>query len=186
VYLYQAKFQTETNCIPANVLPDGNHWYAVHAKSRHEKRVAALWMEKGICGFLPLLRQIHRWSDRQCAVEVPMFSCYAFVRAARTVEDRIKILQTPGVIGFVGSEGQGTPIPQEQIECLRAAIRENIPCYPHAYITAGRRVRICGGSLDGVEGIFERKGCDQRLVVSVELLQRSVSIQVQGYDIELI
>jgi len=186
VYLDQTKFLPAANVFPVSLLPDGSHWYAVHTKARHEKSVAAQWEEKHVCGFLPLLRQIHRWSDRQCAAEVPMFSCYAFVRMARTVEERLKILQTPGVFGFVGSEGQGTPIPQEQIECLRTAIRGNIPCYPHAYITAGRRVRICGGSLDGVEGIFERQGGDQRLVVSVELLQRSVSIQVEGYDIELI
>jgi transcription termination/antitermination protein NusG len=115
-----------------------------------------------------------------------MFACYAFVRVTQTAEERLKILRTPGVLGFVGFARQGTPIPQEQIESLRTAINENIPCFPHSYISAGRRVRIRGGSLDGVEGILERKGADQSLVVSVELLRRSVSIRVEGYDIELV
>jgi transcription antitermination factor NusG len=90
------------------------------------------------------------------------------------------------VLGFVGSERQGTPIPDEQIESLRTAINEKIPCFPHPFVSAGRRVRIRGGSLDGIEGILLRQGKDQSLIVSVELLQRSVSIRVEGYDIELV
>jgi transcription antitermination factor NusG len=90
------------------------------------------------------------------------------------------------VLGFVGSERQGTPIPDEQIESIRIAINEKIPCLPHPFVSAGRRIRIRGGSLDGVEGILVRQGDDQSLVVSVELLQRSISIRVEGYDTELI
>src|ERR1700674_1419690 len=153
--------------------------------ARHETRVAAQFEEKRVSTFLPLLRQIHRWSDRRVKGEVPMFSCYAFVRIVQTVEERLKVLGTPGVLGFVGSERQGTPIPDEQIETLRTAISEKIPCFPHPFISAGRRVRIRGGSLDGVEGILVRQGADQSLVVSVELLQRSVAIRVEGYEIEL-
>jgi transcription antitermination factor NusG len=171
--------------IPLALSPEGLNWYAVHTKARHEKRVAAQFEEKQVCTFLPLLRQIHRWSDRQCKVEVPMFSCYAFVRVVQAVDERLKILRTPGVLGFVGCERRGTPIPREQIESLQTAISENIPCFPHPFVNAGRRVRIRGGSLDGVEGILERQGSDQSLIVSVELLHRSVSIRVEGYDIEL-
>jgi transcription antitermination factor NusG len=103
----------------------------------------------------------------------------------QTVEERLKVLRTPGVLGFVGSERQGTPIPDEQIESLRKAISENVPCLPYPFISVGKRVRIRGGSLDGVEGILMRQGADQSLVISVELLQRSVSIRVEGYDIVL-
>lgn len=115
-----------------------------------------------------------------------MFSCYAFVRIVQTVDERLKILRTPGVLGFVGSERQGTPIPDEQIETLRAAISEKIPCLPHPFVNTGKRVRIRGGSLDGIEGILVRKGRAQNLVVSIELLHRSASIQLDGYDIELV
>jgi transcription antitermination factor NusG len=161
-------------------------WYAVHTKARHEKRVAAQFEEKQVCTFLPLLRQLHRWSDRKIKVEVPMFSCYAFVRMVQTNEARLKVLRTPGVLGFVGNERQGTPIPDEQIESLQAMFNHEIPCVPYPFLSAGRRVRIRGGSLNGVEGILVRQGVDQSLVVSVELLQRSVSIRVEGYNIELV
>ncbi len=160
-------------------------WYAVQTVARHEKRVDCQLQEKGLFTFLPLLRQTHRWSDRRITVEVPMFGCYAFVQLFQTAEERLKVLRTPGVLSFIGSERQGTPIPDEQIESLRTMIGENIPCFPHPFINAGRRVRICGGSLDGVEGIVARQGGDQNLVVSVELLHRSVSIRLEGYDIEL-
>jgi len=160
------------------------NWYAVHTMARHEKRVAAQFEEKHVCTFLPLLGQIHKWSDRRVKVEVPMFSCYAFVRIVHTVEERLKVLQTPGVLGFVGSERQGTPIPEEQIESLRIAISGSAPCFPHDFLRVGQRVRIRGGSLDRVEGILVRQGGDQSLVLSVELLQRSVAIRIEGYDIE--
>jgi len=154
--------------------------------ARHEKRVAAQFEEEHVCTFLPLLHQVHRWSDRRRVVEIPMFSCYAFVRIVQTAEERLKVLRTPGVLGFVGSERHGTAIPDEQIESLRIAISENIPCLPHPFVSVGRRVRIRGGSLDGVEGILVRQGRDRSLVVSVELLHRSISIRVEGYDIELV
>lgn len=178
--------ESRSPIVPLGLAPAGPNWYAVHTKARHEKHVAAQFEVQRLCSFLPLLRQIHRWSDRQCLVEVPMFACYAFVRVTQRAEERQKILRTPGVLGFVGFTRQGTPIPQEQIESLRTAVNENIPCFPHSYISAGRRVRIRGGSLDGVEGILERQGANQSLVVSVELLRRSVSIRVEGYDIELV
>ena len=166
--------------------PEELNWYAVHTKARHERRVAAQLEEKRLCTFLPVLRQIHRWSDRRSWVEVPMFSCYSFVRMVQTSDERLKVLRTPGVFGFVGGEGHGTPIPDEQIESLKTAISIHVPCFPHPFLSAGRRVRIRGGSLDGIEGILVRQGQDQSLVVSVELLSRSVSIQVEGYDIESI
>ena len=171
--------------LPLGFAQEESSWYAVHTVARHEKRVAAQFEEKRVCTFLPLLRQIHRWSDRRSVVEVPMFSCYAFVRMVQTVEERLKVLRTPGVLGFVGNERQGTSIPDEQIESLRKAISEKVPCLPHPFISAGQRVRIRGGSLDGVEGILMLQGRDQRLVISVELLQRSVCVRVEGYDIEL-
>jgi len=170
---------------PMGGTQEESSWYAVHTMARHEKRVAAQFEEKRVCTFLPLLHQFHRWSDRQSKVEVPMFSCYAFVRMVQTTEERLKVLRTPGVLGFVGSERQGTQIPDEQIDSLRKAISEKVPCLPYPFISAGKRVRIRGGSLDGVEGILTLQGRDQRLVISVELLQRSVSIRVEGYDIEL-
>jgi transcriptional antiterminator NusG len=171
--------------LPLALLPGTMGWYAVQTRARHEKRVAAQLEEKRVCTFLPLLNESRKWSDRRSRVEVPMFGCYAFVRIAQSIEERLKVLRTPGVLGFVGSEKQGTEIPDGQIESLRSAILGNAACAPHPYLNIGKRVRICGGSLNGVEGILEREGAGQSLVVSVELLHRSISIRVEGYDIEL-
>lgn len=166
--------------------PVTSRWYAVHTMARHEKRVVAQFEERRVNTFLPLMREIHRWSDRRVAVEVPVFSCYAFVRIVPTVEERIKVLRTPGVLAFVGSEGQGTPIPEDQIESIRLATSGNVLCFPHAFLNAGTCVRIRGGALEGMEGILVQTGKDQSLVVSVELLQRSIAIRVEGYDVELV
>ncbi len=178
-------FEHTTQFPPLDYLSEEPSWYAVHTMARHEKRIAAQFEEKNVCTFLPLLSQNHKWSDRRKRVEVPMFSCYAFVRIAQTNEERLKVLRTPGVLGFVGNERRGTAIPDQQIESLRTAINEKVPCFPHPFVSAGMRVRIRGGSLDGVEGILVGQGGGQSLIVSVELLHRSMSIRVDGYDIEL-
>jgi transcription antitermination factor NusG len=172
---------------PLGLLPEEENWYAIHTMPRHERRIAGQLQVKGMFTFLPMLQQVHRWSDRRSKVEVPMFSCYVFLRMVATAEERLRVLRMPGVFGFVGSERRGTPIPDEQIESLRTAIDKNVPCLPYPFvISPGNRVRIRGGSLDGIEGILVRRGGDQSLVVSVELLCRSVSIRVEGYDIESI
>jgi len=176
-----------TSVFPALYFePEESHWYAIHTMARHEKWIAQQLQEKRVFTFLPLLQQIHRWSDRRSKVEVPLFSCYAFVHITQRAEERLKVLRTPGVLGLVGSERQGTPIPDQQIENIQKAIRGKLPCAVHPFISAGQRVRIRGGSLDGVEGILMRQGGEQSVVVSVELLRRSVSILVEGYDVELV
>ena len=121
----QIQLESVAQFPPLDRAPEESSWYAVHTMARHEKRVAAQFEEKRVCTFLPLLRQIHKWSDRRSKVEVPMFSCYAFVRIAQTTEERLKVLRTPGVLGFVGSERQGTPIPDEQIGGLFLRIAIN-------------------------------------------------------------
>lgn len=186
--MYSSQIHLESASVipPLGFAPEESNWYAIHTKPRHEKWIAQQLQEKRILTFLPLLQQIHRWSDRRRKVEVPLFSCYVFVRIVQTAVDRLKVLRTPGVISFVGNERQGTRIPDEQVENLRTAIREKIPCAAHPFIGMGKRVRVRGGSLDGIEGILVRQAGEQSLVVSVELLRRSVSIRVEGYDIELV
>jgi transcription antitermination factor NusG len=183
---FRVHLGSASQCPPWGMVAEEGDWYAIHTKSRHEKWVAKQLEGKGIYTFLPLLQEIHGWSDRRSRVEVPMFSCYAFVRIAQSSEERMKILRTPGVLSFVGNENQGTPIPEGEIENLRIAIREKIACAVHPYIRVGQRVRVRGGSLDGIEGIIARQGGDQSLVLSVELLQRSISIRLEGYEIELV
>jgi transcription antitermination factor NusG len=170
---------------PLDLAREESSWYAVQTVPRHEKRVAQYLEESTVVTFLPLLQQVHQWSDRRSKVEVPMFSCYAFVRIAQDINQRLKVLRAPGVLGFVGSERLGTPIPDHQIDALRTAIGAKIPCVAHPFVRTGQRVRIRGGSLDGLEGILTREGGLQSVVISVELLKRSISIEVTGYVVEL-
>jgi transcription antitermination factor NusG len=159
-------------------------WYAIHTRARHEKRVEARLLECGISTFLPVVRQVHRWSDRRKVVELPLFSCYVFVHIVPSARIRLTVLRADGVVGFVGDRGQGTPIRDAEIECVRLLLSQNVPFAAYPFLKVGQRVRIRGGSLDGLEGIIAGGTGDRRLVVSVELIQRSVAITVEGYDIE--
>jgi transcription antitermination factor NusG len=170
---------------PAQVLPvEDTRWFAIQTVARHEKRVAGHFREQQIPTFLPLLKQLHQWSDRRMQIQVPLFSCYVFVRLSQQRQIRDRILRTPGVLGFVGGRGQGTSIPNDQVESIRRILEEDVPFGFHPFLEAGNRVRIRGGSLDGVEGILVEKNRDQSVVVSVELLRRSLSVRIEGYALE--
>ncbi|MGC2722104.1 MAG: UpxY family transcription antiterminator [Candidatus Acidiferrales bacterium] len=171
------------NELPASVV-DELQWFAVQTRSRHEKKAAAELREKGIQAFLPLFNEKHRWSDRQRVVEVPLFPQYMFVRIAITGEDRISVLRTNGVISLVGTKGVGIPIPDAQIARIQKIIERKIPYNPHLYLNVGKRIRIRGGALDGVEGILTAINGDETLVVSVELIQRSLAVRITGFEIE--
>jgi transcription antitermination factor NusG len=160
------------------------HWYAIHTRSRHEKKVTEQLEDKGITTFLPLVRQTHRWSDRNKTIQCALFPGYTFVHHAWP-NDRLAVLQTPGVVGFVGIRGLALPIPDKEIEDIQTLLAQNVTCALHPFLSVGQRVRIRGGCLDGVEGILLAKNSDRSLVVSIELIQRSVSARIDGYDVEL-
>ena len=159
-------------------------WYAVQTRSRHEKKVAVELSDRGVHIFLPLLSQVHRWSDRNKQVEVPLFPGYVFVRTLAAPEARVSVLRTPGVANFVGSHGKGTSIPDKQIEDIQAILNHKVPVATHPFLSINQRVRIRGGSLDGVEGVLVGMNADLSLVVSVDLIQRAVAIRVSGYEVE--
>ena len=159
-------------------------WFAVQTRSRHEKKVNSELREKGIHSFLPLHQERRRWSDRYHWVEMPMFSQYLFVRVPVTGDSRIRVLQTVGVVQFVGASVKGTPIPDEQIEGLLAIVSHRIPTSPCEFLRLGQRVRIRGGVLDGIEGILSAIRNEKSLVVSVDLIQKSVAIRINGFEVE--
>jgi transcription antitermination factor NusG len=166
------------------VHPPVAQWYALHTRSRHEKKVAAEVAEKGFFSFLPCITKKHRWSDRIKLVELPLFPGYVFVQTAASPEHRLSILTTPGVVSFVGSQGRGAPIPEEQIESVRSIVEQEVPFVLYPGLVVNQRVRIRGGCLDGLEGVLVAKHSDLSLVVSIELIQRSIAIRVNGYDLE--
>jgi transcription antitermination factor NusG len=159
-------------------------WYAVQTRARHEKVIAGRLREQGIETFLPLVTEVHRWSDRRKQVEIPMFGCYVFVNLELTNEQRYRVCSLDGVFSFVGVRGQGIPIPHEQIEGIRTLIGEKLPWSNHPFLKIGQRVRIRGGALDGVEGILVARNGDRTLVVSVDAIQRSLAVRIEGYDVE--
>jgi transcription antitermination factor NusG len=160
-------------------------WFAVQTWPRYEKKVAAELESKAVIAFLPLLRDKHKWSDRTCMVELPLFPGYVFARIQPALEARIPILRTNGVTNFVGARGTGTPIPDGQIESVRTVLSRGISFQAHPFLNVGQRVRIRSGSLQGIEGVLVGKDNDDAsLVVSIQIIQRSVAIRLSGYQIE--
>jgi len=159
-------------------------WYALHTRARHERVVEHRLREQGMETFLPVVQEVHRWSDRKKKVEVPLFSCYVFVRCALTPDDRTQVYRVDSVLGFVGSRGIGMPIPDEQIDGVRAVLSQTAPWRSHPFLKVGQRVRVRGGAMDGVEGVFLSENGDHSLIISVDVIQRSLAVRIDGYDVE--
>jgi len=159
-------------------------WFAVRTRSRHEKVVERGLQGQGLEVFYPVVNQIRQWSDRKKLIETPLFAGYTFVRIAATPEHRVRVLRTQGVVELVGAQGQGIPIPEDQIEAVRAVAALNLPFTQHVFLKVGQRVRVRGGALDGVEGVLVGNNGNRNLVISVEPIQRSLSIRIEGYQVE--
>ena len=158
------------------------NWYALHIRSRHEKRVAERLGSQSLETFLPLHRSRHTWKNGvHMDVDLPLFPCYLFARV--TTYDRIRLLQHPGVLGFAASSSRPTVIPDEEISILRTAT-ESLKAEPHPYLNSGDAVRIVSGPLAGMTGILTRRKQDYRVVLSIEAIMRSIVVEVSEFDIE--
>jgi transcription antitermination factor NusG len=170
--------------IAAGPVVDPAQWYALRTRSRHEKMVADQLDKQGIENFLPVVKQARQWSDRMKEIELPLFSGYTFVRMVLSSADRLRVLQTHGVAGFVGINCGGTAIPEGQIQDIRTLLASKVPFEEQPFLRVGQRVRVRGGALDGVEGILSAQNDDHSLVISLEPIQRSLSVRIQGYTVE--
>lgn len=170
--------------VGASPVVEQPEWYAIRTRSRHEKMVADQLDRLGVENFLPLVKQARQWSDRVKEVEVPLFSGYTFVRVVLSSPDRLRVLQTHGVAGFVGINCCGTAIPENQIDDIRTLLASEVPFEEQPFLRVGQRVRVRGGALDGVEGILSAQNDDRSLVISLEPIQRSLSVRIQGYTVE--
>jgi transcription antitermination factor NusG len=159
-------------------------WFAVQTRTRYERKVSSEIQENGVEVFLPLLSCTHQWSDRRRLVEVPLFPSYVFVRIMAAQRERIIVLRTNGVTGFVGARGVGTPIPDSEIEAVQEMLKHRIPFQMCHFLKTGQRVRIRGGCLDGIRGILTAINGDYSLIVSIDLLQRSIAMRLTGFQIE--
>src|SRR5579871_1664414 len=165
---------------------DTENWYGLQTRPRHEKIVAQRLEERGVTSFLPLVNEVHRWSDRKKTVQTPLFGCYVFAKFAPNRVDRLRILRVDGVFGLVGSQGEGTPIPEEQIQAVRSLVETELPWSSHPFLKIGQRVRIRSGVLDGLEGILVSRNGDRSLVISIDAIQRSLAVRVEGYEVEAV
>lgn len=157
-------------------------WYAAYTSANHERKAAAEISRRGVESFLPLYRAVRRWSDRRVELEMPLFPGYVFVHLA--LRERLRVLQVPGVAKLVGFGGLPVALPDVQVEALRAGLDKQALAKPHSYLVVGRKVRVLHGPLTGAEGILVRKKGIYRVVLSLELIMRSVAVEVEATDVE--
>ena len=159
-------------------------WYAIYTKSRHEKKVADDLARKGIEVFLPLRKILSQWKDRRKEVQIPLFSGYVFVQIS--ANERLIVLQTPGVVHFVGrNENLAEPIPVDQIQSIQKLVDSGLRYDPYPYLKEGMHVTIKRGPMKGVEGILIGKRKKHMLVLSVDLIQQSAALQVDISDTDV-
>lgn len=159
-------------------------WYALYTKSRHEKLVHQELQRKGIESFLPLRHLKRRWSDRTQEIEEPLFKGYLFVRT--DLKNRFDILNTRGSVKFVGFNSGPVSVPEKDLEAVKCFVRERISIDPFPYLAQGDRVYVRSGPLKGIEGLIARKDRHSRLVISLDMLFQSVSVEIDEALIEKI
>jgi transcription antitermination factor NusG len=174
-----------THVSPANGgRSSQSHWVAVYTAARHEKAIARQFQQRRIETFLPLYRSVHRWKDRKKEVELALFPSYVFVRISTT--HKLQLLQVPGVVHIVSFNGELAAIPEQEINALRNGLDNQLCAEPCPYLRVGKRVRVIRGPMAGAEGILSRKKDKYRVVISVDVLMRSVAVEVDITDLELI
>jgi transcription antitermination factor NusG len=161
---------------------EGEAWYAVYTKHQHEKSATNVLTRKGFKVLLPLYHTAHRWKDRMQIVALPVFPCYLFLHTS--LQRKLEILQTPGVFWLVGHGGHASLVPDSDIESIRKIMQGGAHVEPHSYLKSGDRVRVLAGPMAGVEGILTRVKNRYRVVLSVDLLQKAVAVEVDVSSVE--
>ena len=163
--------------MPSVVSDVRPNWYAAYTKPRHEKNVAAQLGMREVQTYLPLYRAIHNWNGRKAEVDLPLFPSYVFVKVSPT--ERVRVLEQPGVVRLVGSNGRAVPLPDDEIERLRSSLAF-CKAEPYPFMVPGEKVRIRTGPMAGLEGKILRRKSNFRLVVSLELIQRSIVLELDA------
>lgn len=161
---------------------DESSWWAVYTRHQHEKAVAQVLSSKGFEVFLPLYDSVRRWKDRNKTLSLPLFPCYVFVRGG--LNRRLQVVTTPGIHTILYSGERIAFIPNNEIDSIRRAVDSPLLVEPHPFLRCGEKVRVTRGSLEGVVGVLVRKKSLFRLVLSVEMLAQSVSVEIDASDVE--
>jgi transcription antitermination factor NusG len=161
---------------------EGSAWWALYTRHQHEKMVAEMLSAKGFEVFLPLYESIRRWKDRNKMLMLPLFPCYVFVRGG--LDRRLQVVTTPGVHTILFHGEHVAIIPGAEIEAIRKAVEGPFRVEPHPFLKCGERVRVTRGSLLGVEGVLVRKKNLYRLVLTVDMMAKSVAVEIDATDVE--
>ncbi len=154
-------------------------WYALSVKHQHERAVRLALEFNGFEALAPTYRAQRRWSDRVKEVDLPLFSGYVFCRFA--FAERVRVMDAPGVARVVEFGGAPAEISETEIAAIRAAMASKSPVRPWPHLKLGDRVRVERGPLRGIEGTLLREALRDRwqLVISVEMLQRSLAVELE-------
>jgi len=158
-------------------------WFAVQTRYRSEQRVAGDLTAKGVESYLPLLREVHCWKDRKKSLDVPAFCGYLFVRFEETQHNRVRVLETNGVVKLLGNHNGLEPVPDNEIESLRLSLGSGAACARHPYLATGTLLRIEHGPLAGLEGRLVRTANALRLVVCVASVGQAIAVEVGREDV---
>ena len=153
-----------------------NEWYAVQVKGRQEIQASQILRFKGYETLVPVYKTRKKWSDRSKIVEMPLFPSYIFCRFDPEIQG--KIISTPGVTGIVGFGKGPVPVRSDEIASLKILVESGSECRPHAFFQAGEEVDVVSGPLTGIRGVVVSNGRKTRIVISVQLIQGSVVVEV--------
>ena len=156
-------------------------WYAAYTASRHEKTVAEHLQQREVECFLPLYETVRRWNNGRHRVQLPLFPSYVFVRMG--VRDKLRVLQVPGLVQLVTFQGVPAALPEAEIASLRTALTAGVLAQPYRYLNVGSKVEICRGPLQGLRGVLLRHQGQFRIVLSVEMIMRSIVVEIDASDV---
>ncbi len=163
------------------------NWYAIHTRSRFEQKVYDIISGKSVEAFLPRIQVMSSRKDRRKKILIPLLPGYVFVHTALDPEEYLNILKTAGVVRFVGFEGRPVPAKEEEINSLMILDGTDRTVQNRDYISKGDRVMIMEGPLKGLVGFYIRhKGDSDKVVISIDLLHRSLEVEIEDWALEKI
>lgn len=159
-------------------------WYALHTRYKQERKVGNDIVSAGFESFVPTTRQVHRWTDRDKYVDVPLFPCYVFVHIAISYAAYSRMLSIPGVLRWVGIGSKPSAISEVEVDGIKKVLTSKVAFSNHPFPAVGQRVRVRGGCLDGLEGlVLSTKGAG-KLLITIGAVQQAISISLIGYSVE--
>ncbi|MEW6525261.1 MAG: UpxY family transcription antiterminator [Spirochaetota bacterium] len=161
-----------------------SNWYAVYVRSRHEFKVHSALLAKGIESFLPVVERLRQWKDRNKLIPFPLFPGYLFVKLPNDKAYFLQVLKIRGVVKILGDSSGYQPVADDQIISIYKMVNSKLTIDEHPYLKEGQKVKIISGPLSGVQGILVSRGTEHHVVVSVDILQKGVSVKVDIQSIE--